>query len=62
MPVCLVTHIPDKLVIGGIIYIMECNSQFHHPKAGSKMPAVYAYHINDILAQFVANLVQFFTG
>ena len=58
MSVGLVTHVPNQLIVRGIIYIMECYGKFYHAQAGAKMAAIYAYHINDILAQFIAHLVQ----
>src|SRR4030095_13898907 len=62
MPVSLVSHIPNQLIVGRIENIMECNGQFNHAKARTKMTPMNADNINDVLAQFVANLVKLFAG
>ena len=49
MPVSLVTDIPYKLVVRGIIDIMQRYRKLHHTQAGREMAAVHTYHVNDEL-------------
>ena len=58
MAIGLMSHVPHELVVRGLIDIMQGNRQFHHAKAGSEMSTMYADHINDVLTEFVADLVQ----
>ena len=58
MPVSLVAHIPYQLIVRCIEDIMQRHTQFYNTQARSKMASMYTYHIDNILAQFVAHLVQ----
>ena len=60
MAISLVAYVPYQLVIGGIKNIMQCYSQFNHAKTGAKMAPINTNYINNILAKFIANLVQLF--
>src|SRR5436189_1229644 len=60
MPISLVTYIPNQLIVRGIIDVMKCSGQFHYAEAGPEMAAVHANDINNILAKFVTDLVEFF--
>ena len=58
MAISLMPDIPDQLVIWGIINIVQCDREFHHPKAGGEMTTMDTHHIYDELAEFIADLVQ----
>lgn len=60
MAVCLVAHIPNKLIVRCVINIMQRHGKLHHTQAGAKMAAMHTNHINNILAKFVADLWQIF--
>jgi hypothetical protein len=51
-----VPYIPDQLVIGRIINIMNGGGKFYHPQTCPEMPSVNAYYIDDILPKFIAQL------
>ena len=40
MPVSLMTHIPYYLVVGSIKNMMQSNSEFDNPQAGTKMSGI----------------------
>ena len=53
MPVGLVSYVPDYLVIGSIIDIMECYCQLNNPKACPEMTGIGAYLVNYMLPELV---------
>jgi hypothetical protein len=46
-------YVPNNLIVGSIIDIVEGNSQFNHPQACPKMTRVGAYLVNDVLPELV---------
>ena len=50
VPVCLMAHIPNKLVIWCIEYVVKRNRQFHHAETSTKMTTKNGYIVNDKLA------------
>ena len=58
VPVSLMPHIPYKLVVWRIKYIMKCNGEFHHTQAGSEMTAENGNIIYDVLPQVLANQLK----
>jgi hypothetical protein len=53
------SHIPDDLVLRGIKYVMERNSQFHNTQAGRQMSASFGHGLNNLLANFISQEVKF---
>src|SRR6185436_12786419 len=58
MAVCLMANIPHHLIIGSIINIVQCCRKLNNTQTSAKMTAVNTHNINDVLAQFVADLVK----
>ena len=54
----LVPHIPDNLIFRGVEDVMQGDGQLDHAQAGAKMPALFADHIHNELAQLFAHLRQ----
>jgi hypothetical protein len=50
----LVTYIPDYLVIGGIINIMQRNGQLNNSETCSEVTRVAADLVNDMLPELIA--------
>jgi hypothetical protein len=62
--VSLMAYIPNYLVIGRIIDIVERNRQLNNTEACSEMAGIGAYFVNDKLPEFIADpdqiqLIQF---
>ena len=62
MSVRLMAHIPNQLVVGCLVYIVQGNGKLYYPQTGSKMATMHTYHINDKLPQFLANLKKLVAG
>jgi hypothetical protein len=58
MAISLMTDVPNQLIIRRVKDIVKGYRQLDYPQAGRKMPTVNADDIDDILAEFIANLVQ----
>jgi hypothetical protein len=58
MAIGLVPDVPYYPVIGCIEYIMESNSEFHHPEACTEMTRIVADHVNYKLPKLLAYLYQ----
>jgi hypothetical protein len=58
MPICLVANIPDKLIIGSVKNMVKRYGQFDDSQAGTKMTAVQAHYIYDIMPQFIRQQLQ----
>ena len=48
--VSLMAYIPYQLVVRRVKHIVQGNAKFYNSKAGSKVAAMYAHHIDDVLA------------
>ena len=57
MPVCLVSYIPYQLIVWRVVNVMKRYGQFNHTQAGCKMASMYTYYINDVLPQFITELM-----
>lgn len=62
MAISLMAYVPYQLVVRRIVYVMQCHRQFYYAKAGAKVAAVYTYHVNNVLPQFIAHLMQLLTA
>ena len=62
MSVRLVTYIPNQLIVGSLVYIMQGYGQFYHTQAGRKMATMHTHYINNKLPKFLANLIQLLPG
>ena len=60
VPIGLVTHIPYDLVAGGIEDIMQRHGKFNDPEAGTQVPRIRRYHVDDELPEFIAEQDEFF--
>src|SRR5262245_21899939 len=49
-------NVPDQFVIGGVEDVMQCDRQFNHPEASSKVAARDRDRIDRLRAQFIGNL------
>ena len=58
MSIGLMSNIPNQLIVGCVEHIMQRNGQFDHTEACTKVPPVDGYDIDDILTQFIANLLK----
>jgi hypothetical protein len=58
VPVSLMSHIPDKLVLGRIKYVMKCNCKFYHTQTGSEMTAENGDIVYDILPEVLTNQLK----
>ena len=59
MAVSLVSDIPHDLVLRGVEDVVQGHGQFHDAKAGAEVASFFRHHIDDELAQLVADLLQF---
>ena len=55
----LVADVPNDLVFRGVEDVMQRHSQLDHAQAGAKVPTFLGHHVDDELAQFVRDLLQF---
>ena len=62
MTIGLMTYVPNQLVVGGLVNVMQRYGQFNNPQTGSKMPAMDTYNINNELAQLLTNLEELLPG
>ena len=62
VPVRLVAYIPYNAVVGGMVHIMQRDSQFHHSETGGKMSGIVRQFVDDVVAQLFADLRQLFNG
>ncbi len=53
--ICLVTHVPDNLVLGRVEHIVQRQRQLHDTKTGAQVPARLGHGVNQI---FVTALEQ----
>src|ERR1700746_2979966 len=60
VPVRLVAHIPNQLIIRCIENIMQCNCQLNNTQAGTKVAAFLGNNIDDELTEFFADLGKLF--
>jgi hypothetical protein len=51
--ICLMPHIPDNLIKGGVIHIMESNGKLHDPETGGQVPAGAAHGVNKKLPKLL---------
>ena len=58
VPVGLVPNVPNELVVGRIEDVMQRHGELHHTKAGAEVAALYAHHIDDEIAEFLAHLIE----
>ena len=58
--VCLVSHVPYQLVIGGIKHIVQCHGQFHCAERRTQVTWVLAQLLDNKIAYFCAHLWQGF--
>src|SRR6266536_1410259 len=58
MGVCLMSHIPDDLIQGGIKNLMHCDGQLNHSETGGKMTAIGSASCNDDFAQVSGKNLQ----
>jgi hypothetical protein len=58
MAVCLVAYVPHQLIVGGIHYVMERHGKLYYTQAGTKVPTMHAYTVNNELAQLITYLLQ----
>jgi hypothetical protein len=57
--VCLVSHVPDDFVFGGIKNIEEGNGQFNNAQAGSKVASRSGHRFDNDLTDFPGQFGQF---
>ena len=62
MAVSLMPDIPYQLVVRCVEHVMQGNGKLYYTQAGGKMAAMHAHHIDDILPQFVAELIELVTS
>ena len=58
MSVGLVSDVPNDTVVGGVEDIMERHGQFHHTETRSEMPWIVGQLVDDVLAEFIADVGQ----
>jgi len=58
VPIRLVPHVPDQLVVRCIENIVQSDRLFNDTKTGAEVPSLDADHINDELAQLFAYHLQ----
>jgi hypothetical protein len=56
--VALVAHIEDDLVVGRVEHIVHSNGQLDHAEAAAQVPAGLGHRVDDVRAQFLAQLLQ----
>ena len=56
--VCLMSHVPDQLVIRGFVHIMESNGEFHHSQARTEVPRMYGSDVEDKITKLFRQLWQ----
>src|SRR5262249_32115943 len=54
--VSLMANVPYQFVIGGVKDVMQCDRQFDHPEASSKVAARDRDRVDRLRAQFIGNL------
>ena len=60
VPIGLVPHVPHDAVFGRVVYVMQRHGQFHYAQTGGQMPGIHRQFVDDVVAQLLAELGQFF--
>ncbi len=58
VPVGLVSHVPNELVVGRVEDVVQCHGELHHAKAGAEVAALHAHHVDDEVAELLAHLIE----
>jgi hypothetical protein len=56
--VCLMAHVPNQLIVGGVEYVVKSHSEFNYAETGTKMATVHADAVYNELSQFITYLLQ----
>ena len=55
----LMAHVPDQLIHGRLIEVVQGDGQFDHAQAGAEMAAALAHRLNQVGTQFIRDRGQF---
>ncbi len=62
MGIGLMSHVPDDLIPGAVEDVVQGDGEFHHPQAGSQVPAGFGHGGDDLVPNFLGQLRQQFRG